>query len=54
MDDSPSTYESEPHQLLNQWLESHPLYDWLVAAYQNSRLSARKIEPFIAKYRIDM
>jgi phosphatidylserine decarboxylase len=54
MDDSPSTYESEPRRSLNQWLESHPLYDWLLAAYQNSRRSARKIEPFIRKHRIDM
>ena len=29
MDDAPSTYESAPRRSLNQWLESHPLYDWL-------------------------
>ena len=54
MDDAPSTYESQPHRSLNQWLESHPLYDWLLAAYQNSRFSAKNIEPFIRKHRIDM
>jgi phosphatidylserine decarboxylase len=54
MDDQPSTYESEPRRSLNQWLESHPVYDWLLAAYQNSRLSARKIGPFIRKHHIDM
>ena len=54
MDDAPSTYESQPRRSLNQWLESHPLYDWILAAYQNSRLSARKIAPFIRKHRINM
>jgi len=41
MDDHPSTYESRPRRSLNQWLESEPLYDWLLAAYQNTRRSAR-------------
>lgn len=54
MDDHPSTYESEPRRSLNQWLESEPLYDWLLAAYQNTRRSARQIEPFIKKHGIDM
>ncbi len=54
MDDHPSTYESEPRRSLTQWLESEPLYDWLLAAYQNSRLSARQIVPFIEKHGIDM
>jgi len=54
MDDHPSTYESKPHRSLTQWLESEPLYDWLVAAYQNTRRSARQIEPFIKQHRIDM
>ena len=54
MDDAPSTYESQPRRSLNQWLESHPLYDWILAAYQNSRLSARKVAPFIRKYQINM
>jgi hypothetical protein len=39
---------------LNQWLESEPLFDWVVAAYNGSRLSARKIEPFIRRHHIDM
>jgi phosphatidylserine decarboxylase len=54
MDDAPSTYESQPRRSLNQWLESHPLYDWILAAYQNSRLSARKVAPFIRKHQINM
>jgi phosphatidylserine decarboxylase len=54
MGDAASTYESEPRRSLNQWLKSHPLYDWILAAYQNSRLSRRKIAPFIRKHRIDM
>jgi hypothetical protein len=53
MDDHPATYESRPHRSLGQWLESHPLYDWLLAAYQNTKRSARQIEPFIRKHHID-
>jgi phosphatidylserine decarboxylase len=54
MDDSTATYESRPHRSLTQWLQSHPAYDWLLAAYQNTTFSARKIEPFIRKHDIDM
>lgn len=54
MDDSTSTYESRPHRSLTNWLESHPLYDWMLAAYQNTRMSAHKIGPFIRKHHIDM
>ncbi len=54
MDDHPSTYESRPRRSLIQWLESEPLYDWLLAAYQNTHRSARQIEPFIRKHHIDM
>jgi 2-polyprenyl-6-methoxyphenol hydroxylase-like FAD-dependent oxidoreductase len=36
MEDSPSTYESHPRRSFRQWLESEPLYDWLVAAYQGT------------------
>jgi phosphatidylserine decarboxylase len=54
MDDHPSTYESKPRRSLQQWLESEPLYDWLLAAYQNTRRSARQIEPFIKTHGIDM
>jgi phosphatidylserine decarboxylase len=39
---------------VKQWLEAQPAYDWLIAAYQNSRRSAREIEPFVRKYQIDM
>jgi phosphatidylserine decarboxylase len=54
MDDHPATYDSRPHRSLTQWLESRRAYDWLIAAYQNSRWSARAIEPFISKHKIDM
>ena len=51
-DDSPQTYESR--RSFYQWLESLPLYDWLLAAYQNTKWSARQIQPFIRKHQIDM
>lgn len=54
MKDHPSTYESKPRRSLTQWLESEPLYDWLLAAYQNTRRSARSIDPFIKQHGIDM
>jgi phosphatidylserine decarboxylase len=54
MNDHPSSYESHPRRSFTQWLESEPLYDWLLAAYQNSHRSARQIEPFIREHHIDM
>jgi phosphatidylserine decarboxylase len=54
MADHDPTYESEPRRSAMQWLESQPLYDWLLAAYQNTRWSARQIEPFIRENHIDM
>jgi phosphatidylserine decarboxylase len=54
MEDHPATYDSHPRRSFTQWLESRRLYDWLVAAYQNSRWSTRNIEPFISKHKIDM
>jgi phosphatidylserine decarboxylase len=54
MDDSPATYESRPHRSLTKWMQSSPAFDQLVAVYQNTRLSARKIEPFVKKHGIDM
>lgn len=54
MKDHPSTYESRPRRSLTQWLESEPLYDWLLALYQSTRRSARQIDPFIKRHRIDM
>jgi len=54
MEDSPSTYESRPRRSLRQWLESEPLYDWLIAAYQGTKHSSRNIAPFIRKHKIDM
>lgn len=52
--DSGSTYETKPGRSLNQWIESHPLYDWLLAAYYDTRSSVKAIEPFIRKHKIDM
>jgi phosphatidylserine decarboxylase len=54
MDENPATYESQPTRSITQWLRSHPLYDWFIAAYQSTRQSARQIEPFIRKNHIDM
>ena len=54
MADSPATYESRPRRSLRQWLESEPLYDWLLAAYQGTGWSARNIAPFIRRHHIDM
>jgi len=54
MADSPSTYETHPKRSLNQWFESHPAYDWLLAAYYDTRLSVNSIEPFIRRHKIDM
>lgn len=54
MDDSSSTYEARPHRSAIQWITSSPTVDWLIAAYQNTRFSARKIDPFIRKHKIDM
>ena len=54
MDDHPTTYESEPQRSIRQWIKSQPLYDWLIAAYQNTHHSTREIEPFVRKYKIDM
>src|SRR5258705_12101381 len=54
MEDHAPTCESEPRRSMMQLLESQPLYDRFVAAYQNTSWSARKIEPFIRKNHIDM
>jgi phosphatidylserine decarboxylase len=53
-DDLKATYESQPQRSITQWLKSQPLFDRLLAAYQNTRWSARQIEPFICKHHIDM
>ncbi len=54
MDDSPATYESKPHRSWMQWVQAQPAVDWLIAAYQDTPFSARKIEPFVRKHGIDM
>jgi phosphatidylserine decarboxylase len=54
MDDHTPTYESEPQRSITQWIKSQPLVDWLYAAYESTRWSARQIEPFVRKYHIDM
>jgi phosphatidylserine decarboxylase len=54
MDDRKATYESRPLRSVKQWLEAQPLYDRLIALYQNTRRSARTIDPFVRNYQIDM
>jgi phosphatidylserine decarboxylase len=54
VDEPSATYESQPHRSIIQWAKSRPLYDWLIAAYENTRWSAREIEPFVRKHHIDM
>jgi phosphatidylserine decarboxylase len=54
MDDHQPTYETEPQRSITQWIKSQPLFDWLYAAYENTRWSAREIEPFVRKYQINM
>jgi phosphatidylserine decarboxylase len=54
MDDAPQTYETRPRRSLRQWLEAQPMYDRLIALYQESSRSKKNIQPFIDKHRIDM
>jgi len=54
MGDHQTTYESHPRASLTQWIKSHPLFDRVYAAYQNTSRSARQIEPFVREYHIDM
>lgn len=54
MTDAPQTYETRPRHSLRQLLESHPIYDWMIAVYQNSAWSRKKIAPFIHEHHIDM
>jgi len=54
LDDHPSTYETRPTWSITAWLEAQPAYDWLLAAFQHSRRSAKNIQPFITKHKIDM
>src|SRR3954452_5534243 len=54
MDDHAATYDSRPRRSMTQWFESRRLYDWLIAAYQDSPWSVWAVEPFIAKHHIDM
>jgi len=54
MDDAPQTYETRPERSVRQWLEAQPLYDRIIALYQESRFSRKKIAPFIRKHGIDM
>ena len=52
--DTRATYETHPRRSPVQWLESHPLFDWLLAAYYDTRVSVRSIEPFIRAHKLDM
>ena len=52
--DTQATYETQPRRSPMQWLESHPLFDWLLAAYYDTRLSVGSIDPFIRAHKLDM
>ena len=52
--DTKATYETHPRSSVMQWLESHPLFDWLLATYYDTRLSVNSIEPFIRAHKLDM
>src|SRR5436190_15329238 len=54
MEDAPQTYETRPRRSLRQWLEAQPMYDRLIALYQESARSKKNIKPFIKKHGIDM
>src|SRR5947207_15863703 len=54
LDDHKSTYETRPRRSPTAWLESQPIFDWMVAAIQHSGRSARKIQHFIERHNIDM
>lgn len=54
MPDHQTTYETRPRRSISQRLRAHPLFDKLYALTQDTRLSARKIEPFVREYQIDM
>ena len=43
MEDAPQTYETRPRRSLRQWLEAQPIYDRLIALYQESDFSRKKI-----------
>jgi phosphatidylserine decarboxylase len=54
MDDHPTTYETKPTRSLMEWMQSFRLYDKAYALTQRRRGSAKKIQPFVEKYKIDM
>jgi hypothetical protein len=54
MKDALQTYETRPRRSLRQWLEAQPLYDRLIALYQESPRSRKNIQPFIEPHAIDM
>jgi hypothetical protein len=41
MDDTPETYESHLRRPLRQWLESHPLYEWIVGSVHRRSSATR-------------
>jgi phosphatidylserine decarboxylase len=54
LEDLPSTYETRPQRSPTAWLESQPIFDWIMAGLQHTGRSARKIKPFVEKHDIDM
>ena len=54
IEDYPDTYETKPQRTPSQWIQSFRLFDKLYSYTQRTRTSARKIEPFVKKYQIEM
>ena len=54
MPDHQTTYETRPLRAPGQWLRATPLFDKLVALYQDAPWTTRQIEPFVREYGIDM
>ncbi|XYD09110.1 phosphatidylserine decarboxylase [Methylobacterium sp. NMS12] len=54
MPDHQTTYETRPLRAPGQWLRASPLFDKLVALYQDAPWTTRQIEPFVREYHIDM
>jgi hypothetical protein len=54
VDVSPATYENHPQRNLSRRTKAHSAVDRLIPACRNIPFSARKIEPFIDRCKIDM
>jgi phosphatidylserine decarboxylase len=52
--EDPELWKAREDDNTRSVVESHPLYDWLVAGWQSTPWSARKTEPFVRKHNIDV